>query len=391
MHVKNGPKKTAGYVRNVKLSKLATHEDPYHVHKILGVLSLLHFIYRYAYVLPATGTLGFEGTAFDWVTMTLHLSLSSSSLIFHVIKQRKLKFPMIMWQEYRLHAIIFTLRCWSVFAFGFACSMQPWLQKLIHASLHGRAICFTVPLVHHVLADLITKWHGTPGVTSVRVAASKRTGKVKYEAVKMLYSFYQFIAIASHITPNSRDMDLGFNTLIAIQSSAFLMTLCRKNIITFRTHGIVYSLCLVLSASYIVFTMCNDVGGLLGGLGLIAATAAIFGLRVTLRINKYALWALFTAITFPGIPSLAATFLGGASAAGALTVLMGSFGAAGFAVLLSLLSSKNSRSSGSSSGNGSTAIGLASLARAACGHMEVESKEAASGSVGVADIMKGGS
>ena len=75
-----------GYIKKVDLSKLATHEDPYHVHKTLGILSLLHFFYRYLFVLPTTGNLGFSGTTFDCVAITMHLALSSTSLIFHVIK-----------------------------------------------------------------------------------------------------------------------------------------------------------------------------------------------------------------------------------------------------------------------------------------------------------------
>jgi len=55
------------------------------LHKTLGILSLLSFIYRYLYVFPMTGTLGFEGSTFDYVTLALHMALSSSSLIFHVL------------------------------------------------------------------------------------------------------------------------------------------------------------------------------------------------------------------------------------------------------------------------------------------------------------------
>ena len=48
--------------------------------------------------------------------------------------------------------------------------------------------------------------------------------------------------------------DLGFNTLITIQSSAFLMTLVRKNIIKIKWHMIIYSFCLAISSYYIIKT-----------------------------------------------------------------------------------------------------------------------------------------
>jgi hypothetical protein len=289
------------YVKKVDLRKLATHEDPYHLHKTLGILSLLHFVYRYFWVLPLTGNLGFNGTKFDWVCMTLHLLLGCSSLIFKVIKARILKFPMIMWEEYRLHAIVFTLRCWSVFAVGAALKAAPaQYRELAYGTLSGRFVMFAVVLAHHVVADYITACFGTPGVTSVRVAQSKKTGKVKFGATKRLYSFYQFLAIASHLTPHptARLMDLGFNTLIAIQSSAFLMTLCRKNIITWRTHGIIYTSCLLLSAGCMLRAMCF--AGV-DGRFLVVSTMAVFYLRVTFRLNKYLLWAGYTAVTYSAV------------------------------------------------------------------------------------------
>jgi len=311
----NDAKRPATVLSKKNLSKLATHEDPYHLHKTLGILSLLHFFYRYLYVLPTTGTLGFEGTKFDWLAMCTHLALSSSSLIFHVVKSRMLKFPMIMWNEYRLHAIVFTLRCFSVFALGYATDprVSPSLASFA-TSIPGRFCVFAAVLAHHVLADLITHWYGTAGITAVRVKKSTRTGKIQFAGVKMLYSFYQFLAIASHVFVSSSDptkrhftMDLGFNTLVAIQSSAFLMTLCRKNIITFRTHGVIYSICLILSSGYIIRSMLYH--SFHQCAFLFSATILVFGLRVRFRLDKYLLWALFTLCTAPqiGVPAAIAT------------------------------------------------------------------------------------
>jgi len=71
--------------RKYVIKKLVTKEDPIMLHKTLGTLSLLSFIYRYFYVFPMTGTLGFEGGWFDHATLAVHMALSSSSLIFHVL------------------------------------------------------------------------------------------------------------------------------------------------------------------------------------------------------------------------------------------------------------------------------------------------------------------
>jgi hypothetical protein len=136
------------------------------------------------------------------------------------------------------------------------------------------------------LADRITSIHGIKGNTAVRATA----GTVhKYAGVSKLYSFYQFLAIASHILPSARLADLGFNATIAIQSSAFMMTLYRKRIVRGRTHMIVYSLCLVLSGFHIVRLL---------GLFSSALVAACFLLRINLPrewSNKYVCWTLFLA------------------------------------------------------------------------------------------------
>jgi len=36
--------------KDANFKKLATREDPYHVHKTLGILSVCSFVYRYGYV-----------------------------------------------------------------------------------------------------------------------------------------------------------------------------------------------------------------------------------------------------------------------------------------------------------------------------------------------------
>ena len=79
-------------------SRLFTGEDKGNVHKILGLLSVWSFMYRYFLVFRDQGNLGFDGTPFDWVTMALHLALTSSSLIFHVLKKRNKNHPMMIWQ-----------------------------------------------------------------------------------------------------------------------------------------------------------------------------------------------------------------------------------------------------------------------------------------------------
>lgn len=265
------------------IAKLFTNEDDKQIHKTLGILALVSFLYRYFWVYPKTGTLGFDGTWFDHLTMLLHLALSCTSLLFHVIRQRILSRPMIIWAEYRLHAIIFSTRCFAVYLLG--------IIKPFEGTILERAVIPAVVLAHHLGADMVTAKHGSrDGVTTVRVL-DKHSSDIT--AVLRFYAFYQFAALASHLTPNARLADLGFNTFIAIQSSAFLMTLYRKGVITELSHAFWYTACLVVSLFHI-FRNC-------GNAMFIAKLAGAYLLRTNLRMNKYVLWLAFAVLSVPEV------------------------------------------------------------------------------------------
>jgi len=143
------------------VKKLFTPEDKNNVHKTLGGLALLSFGYRYFYVLPTTGTLGFANNSFfDIATLALHLLLSYSSIIFHVLEYRIVKHPLIIYEEYRLHAMLFTTRAIGISFFGLYQHLLP--EYLRSTFLVGFLVCISVSV------DWVTKKYGTPGITAVR-------------------------------------------------------------------------------------------------------------------------------------------------------------------------------------------------------------------------------
>jgi hypothetical protein len=268
--------------KDAKLSKLMTREDPYHLHKTLGILSLINFIYRYGYVYLSHGNLGYNGSAdnkhlqlLNWLTMLVHTCLALSSIIFRVPKKRINNKPMVIYEEYRQHAMVFTVRCLIVFTIATAFpNAATWWAPV------GVMAC-------HLLADRITSIHGVEGNTAVRATAKHQKLSPFYQVVGKLYSLYQFLAIGSHILPNARLSDLAFNAIIAIQSSAFMMTLYRKRIIRGRTHMVVYAACLLISGFHIV--------RLIGWWSCLLVTIT-FILRIkTPRkwSNKYLCWLIF--------------------------------------------------------------------------------------------------
>jgi len=187
---------------------------------------------------------------------------------------------MVIYEEYRQHAQVFTLRCMSVF---------------IVATLYPESPCWVAPIIvmaHHLLADRITAIHGSNGNTAVRATSEKMELSPFYQQVAKLYSFYQFLAIASHILPNDDLAGMAYNALIAIQSSAFMMTLYRKRIIRGKTHMVVYASCLILSAFHIVRSI---------GVKSTLLVVAAFYTRINLPrawgdTAKYAVWTTFLAV-----------------------------------------------------------------------------------------------
>lgn len=271
-----------GKLRRV-VAKLFTNEDHLQLHKALGLLSVVSFLYRYFVVYPTTGTLGFDGRAIDHLSMAVHILLSTSSLIFHVLSHRLVNRPMIIWEEYRLHAIVFSVRCLSVYLYG---HFRPFEGTMLSRfALPALVAC------HHLLMDKITEWYGAKdGTTTVRV---KNDQGMAISYVLRFYAFYQFSALGSHLLPHDRLCDLGFNTLIAIQSSAFLMTLYRKGLITDSTHGIFYSACLVISLFHI-FRNHFDIF-------FVGKLACCFMLRTKFRLNKYLIWSAFVIASLPPV------------------------------------------------------------------------------------------
>lgn len=203
-------------------NKLISKEDPLYIHKTCGLFALFSFIYRYFYVLPTYGNLGMDGSWFDHVTMAIHMLLAVSSLIFTVLRNRILTKPTVIWEEYRLHAIGFTSGCIFLYLFGTFWPLEDCLMT--------RVALFCTRLSIHVFADEVTRRLGPADKshTTVRVNGNHAQG---VKNLLKFYAFYQMSAIGAQIVPHPRLADLGYNTLIAIQSSAFLMTLVRKGLI----------------------------------------------------------------------------------------------------------------------------------------------------------------
>jgi hypothetical protein len=223
------------------------------------------------------------------------MALSASSIIFHVLPHRILKRPLVIWNEYRLHAIMFSLRSVFVYFFG--------LYYPFQNNEYDNLVLFLMVMACHLVVDEITKrtGPGTKAMTTIRGKQDddgKTTNEKKsHKSILWFYAFYQFCAAGSILIPSARLADYGYNVIIAIQSSAFMMTLFRKGLIRWYTHAFWYTLALALSHCAIIANIPNCAY-------FYAKIALMFFLRVNFGVDKYLIWTIFCIMSSPYVENL---------------------------------------------------------------------------------------
>jgi hypothetical protein len=198
------------------VKKLVTHEDPYYIHKGLGILCLTNYFAQYYFY--------FVHNTFYLTIYTIspHILLHLSSFIFSVLKKRPVesRLNMFIWEELRIHSLLFAWRsCFSIL-------FSDW----------SPVICFLTMIT----ADVVTHYHGNLNVSTVRGQHSKVGSRTIVKEISgAFFSMSQFGA--TYICFTSSHPIIIFSTLPPIQTSAFGMTLIRKNLINKTAWSIVYS------------------------------------------------------------------------------------------------------------------------------------------------------
>ena len=206
-------------LKNIQFNKLITHEDPYHIHKIFGIYCIINYsIQYYTYFLYNTYNL-------NTYVIIPHILLHITSFIFKVLPKRNTESltSMFIWDELRLHSLIFAWR---------SCFVILYPEN-----------SFIISLLTLIVGDIITEKYGTPGVSTVRGNQIKAGHRNIYkELIGSFFSISQFGAtiICMGIFQENLNKILVFSTLPPIQTSAFGMTLIRKNIINKSIWNIIY-------------------------------------------------------------------------------------------------------------------------------------------------------
>lgn len=253
-------------INTENLHKLNTKEDNIFIHKLLGIICLLNYIYRY-HLLYSTGSMQLNNK-FALLLIFIHGILSISSLIFHIPSIRNSNKPMI-YPEFRLHSIVFGLRSVII-------SVQ-YYYKLNY--FYQILTCFMTM----ISADIITYLYNNKnaGSTMRNMPFDKSIPEYKQNQVTKMHSFFQIGATCFMLG----NIDTAFSPLFAIQIAAFLMTLVRKSIINCTTWHALYSLSLWIN----IFLFYNNTFGffLISQLMMSNYKYIFF----PYRINKYIAWS----------------------------------------------------------------------------------------------------
>lgn len=225
--------------------KLFTKEDPVGVHKCLGIFCLLNFTGRYFQMLFGDPAAGLGTRGHPWTSIAClfpHAMLSLSSLIFQTVPRERVVGKPMIWQEFRVHNILFGVRSvLSAFvaAMAIKAGNTPKIRQLA-------ILCSGVfVLGSNIGADFAT--------SKLRAATSESTTATMpyWEGCstqtqlrfKGFYAYCQFMATLACLAVGNPAWSLA--TLLAIQLASLLMTLVRKGLLSAKGYHIGYTLCLV--------------------------------------------------------------------------------------------------------------------------------------------------
>ena len=220
------------------MANLFTSHDPYHIHKSLGLASLLNYIFRFYYlVIYGTAFPKHEPLIQAICCVLLHGILSASSMFLPLPVKRNFSSPMI-WPEFRLHSITFAMR--HVIATTLTLS-RAWPPHPI-----GEAFMqFGLIIITSQCASWITKELGDKEKrTTNSMSYPSWITQDMQNGIKDMYIRAQFGATKTIILG---DPTLTYFPLLGIQMAPLLMTLVRKGKITSITYHRIYSLSLTMS------------------------------------------------------------------------------------------------------------------------------------------------
>jgi len=247
--------------------KLFTKEDEKynHIHKILGIVCLCHFLYRFILFIRYRSFMFIGGR--DMIWLSFHGLLSLTSLIFHISGVRNKVAPMI-YPEFRMHSIVFAFR--SILC----CALHHYKFHIIYSMM--------VIFATMGLADLITYHYKSSSNTMRNMPYDENIAIEDQNKMTRFHSRMQVCATLFMLI----NEDTAFSPLLSIQLAAFLMTLVRKNIIKAMDWHTIYAG--LLYTNYFLYTEVKWIHFVF----VISSFLFFVYLRFDHGINKYICWSL---------------------------------------------------------------------------------------------------
>jgi len=272
------------------LYKLFTHEESsfFHLHKIVGCLSLGHFIIRFGQMFM-TPHIDFKSNYITLGFIGVHMLLSASSLIFKIPNKRSLHLPMI-WPEFRIHSIIFAYR--SLFIM-----LGLWISFNLNLNLnlnlnkfYFNTFRYGIVLATLFGADAATKYYLQeslldPSTSTMRTMPYPPNMPPKI--ISIMNKFYSISQIlATMICLYTYSYQKLLLVLFPIQIAAFLMTLVRKNILSPGGWHLLYTGALGLNYAFGFVSKTEP-----KLISFWVLTSLFIVGRLRFNLNKYVLWS----------------------------------------------------------------------------------------------------
>ena len=268
------------------MGKLFTPEDARNVHKSLGLIALLHFLYR-LYEVAVHGrafhAVGARALAHHVFCVSFHGLLSLSSFIPRVPTARNYTAPMI-WPEFRAHNLVFCSRHVIATILALVATVpEPHRPECFDRAPFRFVVGAALVYSTSEIAEAITRRMGSK--------ESRTTSAMPYppwlatESVAAVKDFYVTAQFGAACSSCLLEPTYAFGALYGLQLSPFCMTLVRKGYISAATYHRVYSLALLVP--YFMGARMAFGGRAILLLQLGIATTTVRALRVEARAPRW--------------------------------------------------------------------------------------------------------
>lgn len=260
--------------------QLITKDDPLHVHKTLGILCLLSYVWRFAQFGEEEDMAFGSHPEYTVPTLLLHLMLNLSSFEFN-LPPKRIASGYRIWPEYRIHSLAFLCR-------SLASMAVTWYEAEYNLPTDYRWN-LAIVLLSMAAADYGSYLSGKNKSGSIRELDVS-------PATKFFFSLQQFGATANSLY-GMRRYSLHFIFCMIIQCNAFLMTLRRKNLAGHTLLVSLYGLMLIAGFIFGNIEVTRHSLNHFLVMGTIAHTVCAIRLSPYRFIphwakNKYLLWTL---------------------------------------------------------------------------------------------------